>query len=281
MLRKYYEERYAEFLREMAKVAEAYTDGMDRLAASIACIKKYLKELRDYVVKKGFKDDAEEIWCFKEAKPELMSWYIYHTEWQHIIRRLPVGDDEMVNHYFLNEIRAIDRYLEMVAFFHHYYKMKATEIDHVAFIRGKSLETIILPELAEIDPEFSTCCDYVFAKIMAYERLKERLLEEVRLPDLGIRDIDLRWTGDACNLVEVIYGLYDTKQLNHGKAELQEIANFFEEIFKVKLDRFYRRFTEVKERKVLSPTNYLDQMRDAIMRRVEDDLSLKPKRKHP
>ncbi|RKR83337.1 RteC protein [Mucilaginibacter gracilis] len=279
MLRKFYDELYMEFMNEMARIAEEQSSGMDRLAASVPCIREHLKRLRDQVVKVGFKDDAEEIWCFKIAKPQLMSWHIYHTEWHHIERRIPVGDDELTNHYFLNEIRAVDRYLDMVAFFHQYLKMKATEIDHLGFIRGKSLDTIILPELVEIDPEFSTCCDYVFAKIMAYERLRERLLEEVRLPDLGVNGVDMRWTGDACNLVELIYGIYDTGQINHGKAELQEIANFFAEIFKVKLDRFYRRFTEIKDRKLLSPTNFLDQMRDAIIRRIDDDLSLKPKRK--
>ncbi len=280
MLKTFFDELYTEFLREMDRITEENPNGFDRLSAIIHCIRKYLNRLREQVVKYGFKDDTEEVYCFKEAKPMLFAWYIYYTEWHHIESRVPVGDNEVINHYYLDEIRAVDRYLEQVSFFRQYLKMKATELDHLCCIRGKSLDTILMADIIETDPEFSTCCDHVFAKIKAYEMLKERLLEEVRLPDFGVNGVDMRWTGDACNLVEVIYGIFDTQQINHGKVELQDIVTWVEQGLKVNLSRFYRRFTEIKERKMISPTNYLDQMRDAILRRIDDDLALKPKRKH-
>jgi len=280
MLKKYVEERYAAFLKEMDRIIEENPDGFDRLAAVIECVRKYLNALRDHLIKYGFKDDAEEIYCFKEAKPAFLSWYIYHTEWYHILRRVPAGDAGVTNAYFLDEIRSVDRYLGQVVFFCQYAKMKATELDGLCFIRGKSLDSIVLPELVEADPEFSTYADHTFAKIKAYGMLRDSLLEEVRLPDLGVNGVDMRWTGDACNLVEVIYGIYDTQQINHGKVELQEIVTWVEQGLKVNLSRFYRRFTEIKERKMISPTKYLDAMRDAILRRIDDDLKLKPKKKH-
>jgi hypothetical protein len=280
MLKKYVEERYAAFLKEMDRIIEENPDGFDRLAAVIVCVRKYLNALRDFIIKYGFKDDAEEIYCFKEAKPNFLSWYIYHTEWCHIVQRLPAGNPEVTNHYFLDEIRSVDRYLDQVGFFRRYAKAKATELDNLCFIRGKSMDSMLLPELVEYDAEFSTYADHTFAKIKAYEMLKDSLLEEVRLPDLGLNSIDLRWTGDACNLVEVIYGIYDTQQINHGKVELQDIVTWLEQSLKVDLSRFYRRFTQIKERKMTSPTKFLDEMRDAIMRRVDDDLKLKPKKKH-
>ncbi|HEY8929597.1 MAG TPA: RteC domain-containing protein [Mucilaginibacter sp.] len=280
MLKNYVEERYAAFLREMDGIIEENPDGFDRLAAIILCVRKYLKELRDHIVQYGFKDDTEEIYCFKEAKPNFLSWYIYHTEWYHIMQRVPAGSAEVTNAYFLDEIRSIDRYLDQIGFFRRYYDAKATELDSLCFIRGKSMDTLLMPELVEYDPEFSTYADHTFAKIIAYERLRDALMEEVRLPDLGVKGIDLRWTGDACNLVELIYGIYDTGQINHGKAELQDIVTWLEDALKVNLSRFYRRFTEIKERKIISPTKYLDSMRDAILRRIDDDLKLKPKKKY-
>lgn len=280
MLKKWFDELYTEFLREMDRIIEENPDGFDRLAAVIVCVRKYLNALRGHIVKYGFQDDAEEIYCFKEAKPALLAWYIYHTEWYHILRRVPAGNAEVVNHYFLEEIRGVERYLEQVAFFCQYAKMKATELDSLCFIRGKSMDSILLPEMVEYDTEFSTYADHVFAKIKAYEMLKNALLEEVRLPDMGVNGVDMRWTGDACNLVELIYGIYDTQQINHGKVELQEIVTWMEQGLKVNLSRFYRRFTEIKERKMISKTKFLDEMRDAILRRVDDDLKLKPKKKH-
>lgn len=280
MLRKFFDELYAEFLREMDRIIEESPDGFDRLSQVIICVRKYLNRLREHLIKYGFKDDAEEIYCFKEAKPAFLSWYIYHTEWYHVMQRVPAGNAEVINHYFLDEIWSVDRYLDQVGFFRRYAKAKATELDGLCFIRGKSMDSILMPELVEYDPEFSTYADHTFAKIKAYEMLRDALLEEVRLPDMGINGVDLRWTGDACNLVEVIYGIYDTQQINHGKVELQEIVTWLEQSLKVDLSRFYRRFTQIKERKMTSPTKYLDEMRDAIMRRIDDDLKLKPKRKH-
>lgn len=280
MLKKYFDERYEEFLKEIDTIIETYADGFVRLTEIIVCIRKYLKNLRDYIVRYGFKDDAEEIFCFKTAKPAFVSWYIYYTEWHHIQRRVPVGNAEVVNHFFLEEIRNIERYLSQVSFFVQYEGMRATELDHLCFIRGKSPDSILLPEPIEFDPEFSTYADYVFAKIRAYYRLRDHLLDDIRLPDLGINGVDMRWTGDACNLVEVIYGIYDTQQINHGKVELQEIVTWMEQSLKIDLSRFYRRFTQIKERKMTSPTKFLDSMRDAIMRRVDDDLKLKPKKRY-
>lgn len=280
MLKNYVQERYAAFLKEMDGIIEENPDGFDRLAAIIVCVRKCLDALRAKVVKVGFQDDAEEIYCFKEAKPGFLSWYIYHTEWYHVMQRVPAGDADVINHYFLDEIRSVDRYLDQVGFFRRYLKAKATELDGLCFIRGKSMDSMLLPELVEYDPEFSTYADHTIAKIKAYEMLKDSLLEEVRLPDLGVNGVDLRWTGDACNLVEVIYGIYDTQQLNHGKVELQQIVDWLEQSLKVDLSRFYRRFTQIKERKMTSPTKFLDEMRDAILRRVDDDLKLKPKKKH-
>lgn len=280
MLKKYVEERHAAFLKEMDQIIEENPDGFDRLAAIVVCLRKHLNALRDHIVQYGFKDDDEEIYCFKEAKPGFLSWYIYHTEWYHIMQRVPAGSAEITNAYFIDEIRSVDRYLDQVGFFRRYAKVKATELDGLCFIRGKSMDSILLPELVEADPEFSTYADHTIAKIKAYEMLKDSLLEEVQLPDLGVNGVDMRWTGDACNLVEVIYGIYDTRQINHGKVELQEIVTWLEQSLKVDLSRFYRRFTQIKERKMTSPTKFLDEMRDAIMRRIDDDLKLKPKRKH-
>lgn len=264
----------------MDSIIEENQDGFDRLSAIIICVRKYLNRLRAHIVKYGFAADAEEIYCFKEAKPAFLSWYIYHTEWYHILQRVPAGNVEVTNDYFLDEVRSVDRYLDQVGFFRRYAKAKATELDALCFIRGKSMDSILLPELVEYDPEFSTYADHTFAKIKAYEMLKDALLEEVRLPDFGVNGVDMRWTGDACNLVEVIYGIYDTQQINHGKVELQEIVTWVEQGLKVNLNRFYRRFTEIKERKMISKTKFLDEMRDAILRRVDDDLKLKPKKKH-
>ncbi|MES2276021.1 MAG: RteC domain-containing protein [Bacteroidota bacterium] len=273
MYQQFYDGGYEAFMAELTGGGREVG-----LAEVAVLVKRYLGDLKEWVAREGFASEAEEVYCFKVAKPRLHSWLIYYVEVDVIERRVPAGNTEVLNHYYLEELRMVERYLQQVAFFHQYYRSGATELDGLCFMRGKSLDGLLLPGLPEPDPAFSTYADYTFAKIMAYERLKAFLLEAVCLPDLGqIGDqTKLRWTGDMCSLVELIYGLHDTGQLNNGEAELQDIVAWLENSLKINLSRFYRRFMEIKERKMVSKTKFLDSMRDAINKRIDDDLAWRP-----
>jgi hypothetical protein len=81
--------------------------------------------------------------------------------------------------------------------------------------------------------------------------------------------------GDKVNLVEVIYAIYFTGQLNHGNADLSLIIRFMEKHLQIDLSRAYRDFIDIRNRKVSSPTRFIDQMRESIHKRVDDDLAFK------
>lgn len=76
----------------------------------------------------------------------------------------------------------------------------------------------------------------------------------------------LRWTGDSCNLIELAYGLFDFRQINDGEVDLSDVM----EVFQINLSRNFRRFTEIKRRKSISKTRFLDQMKAAVEKRIED-----------
>ncbi len=86
------------------------------------------------------------------------------------------------------------------------------------------------------------------------------------------------WTGDQVNLVELIYGLYYTGQINHGNVEVKEIQEAVEQLFSVKIKAGYHVFGNIRRRKSLSPTAFLDKMRDSIQKRVDEDLAYHPHR---
>ena len=68
-------------------------------------------------------------------------------------------------------------------------------------------------DVPPLDPSFCTIGDYLFAKFIALERLRDIVVTEMQVPSLaGAGEVrskkgkELRWTGDSCNLIELAYG---------------------------------------------------------------------------
>jgi RteC protein len=72
---------------------------------------------------------------------------------------------------------------------------------------------------------------------------------------------------------------YDTLQINEGKADLSDIIDWLEQSLQVNLSRYYRRFMEIKQRKAMSKTRYLDEMRDVVNKRIDDTDALDKERR--
>ncbi|HEY9002818.1 MAG TPA: RteC domain-containing protein, partial [Mucilaginibacter sp.] len=116
----------------------------------------------------------------------------------------------------------------------------------------------------------------LFAKFIAYDKLQHYLLEQIgllweieRAHPQGLRSKQLHWTGDICNLVELVYGLYETKQINNGDVSLTEVVNCMEQLFQINLGRVNRIFIDIRRRKVVSHTRFMEQMRTAILHRID------------
>jgi len=87
----------------------------------------------------------------------------------------------------------------------------------------------------------------------------------------------MRWTGETINLVEIAYGIWLTGQLNNGQlnngqVSVTEIVEFLEVAFRVKIGKPHRRWQGIARRKRLGYTRFLDEMKGAIEKRVEEEL---------
>ncbi|WP_419699065.1 RteC domain-containing protein [Mucilaginibacter sp. NFX135] len=230
----------------------------------------------------------EEIDFFKRVKPQFDALRIYYIGKYDLEIRMPVADTESLKEFYREELRTLQRFFRHVCFYYEYYRLGATELDRLYFVRGAEAPGVLLPELPDQDPGFSTAGDYLFAKIIAYERLQGDLLRAVGALDPAYKGRAetaeelpaLKWTGDKVNLVEVIYAIYFTGQLNHGNADLSLIIRFMEKHLEIDLSRAYRDFIDIRNRKISSPSRYIDQMRESIHKRVDDDLAFKVSRKN-
>ena len=289
MIKEYCDELYGLLQEDLQLADDLGQPTVNRLSLNLTIVCKYLNSLRVRVAETGFVSVEEEIDFFKWGKPRFYRWMIYYQECFAIETHLPPEPGEARAEYYREQLRYLDHFLRRHEFQYQYYRLGATELDNVYFVRGVQTELVLLSALPEVDPVFGTLQDYLFAKFMAYELLKNMLLDRLREADprlapfldgAAVKNVpQLRWTGDKINLVEVIYALYFTGQLNNGNADLSVIIQFMERHLQIDLSRAYRDFIDIRNRKVSSPTRFIEQMRDSIHKRIDDELAFKPVKK--
>jgi len=288
MLAKMSEELYGKLQEQINQCNGEESDPFKLLTEILKHVNHALKILRDYIVDNPFKDDDEQIWFFKIIKPKFYCLRIYYLERYDLQTAVPTANIKKIKQFYHDELTMIMRFFQRNAFVYQYYRRGATELDKIYFLRGINVESVLTPDIPEHDCEFSTSQDHLYSKIKAHELLQDYILTQLRSLQVQISpqtavntksDLNkLSWTGDKTNLVEVIYGLFYTGQLNNGNATIADIIKWMEHNLQIDLSRSYKNFIDIKNRKRDSPTRFLDKMRDFILQRIDEDLRYKPNR---
>ena len=288
MLAKMSEELYNQLNEQINQIVEVEIDTFKLLSEILKVVREALKKLKEYILDHPFKDDDEQIWFFKCVKPKFYSLRLFYLERYDLQTAIPSGNPKQIKQFYHDELATIMRFFQRNAFIYQYYRRGATELDRIYFVRGVDVKSVLIPDIPEQDCDFSTTQDYLFSKIKAYELLQEYILTQLRFLDNQVfvqpaTDVKnetnkLTWTGDKTNLVEVIYGLFYTGQLNNGNATVSDIIKWMEANMQIDLKRSYRNFIDIRNRKRDSPTRFLDKMREYIHQRIDEDNTYKPNR---
>jgi len=257
------------------------SDNVRKAQKSVTCIKNALTQLKAFCVQYTFTDEAEEIHFFKKTKPELFSKLIYYVKIFNIESRRPTGSREIQETYLKHELEKLTFFFSNHLEFYQYYRMDSTYLDDRYFMRGKENLHLYHDSLMfYVDPDFSTSHDYMVAKIIANDRLEVFLKTELDALSIKVNNPKLGQVGHMCNnliqwtdsktaLVELIYAIYACGSINNGHCEIRELTAFFEHIFNIRLSDIYRTYLEIKVRS--TPTKYIDNLKAALLRKMEED----------
>ena len=249
---------------------------------SVVCIKYTLSQLKTFILNYTFKSIKEEIFFFKNIKPEIFSQLIYFVKIFNIESHRPLGSSEIQKKYLKHELKKLTFFCNSHLEFYQYYRMNCTYLDEKYFVRGKEDLQLYQDSLMfYVDPDFSTSHDYMVAKIIANDRLEVYLNKELEAlsikssnpnwEQLGITgNSQLQWTDSKTSLIELIYALYATGSINNGRMDIRELAAFFEQAFNLKLNDLYRTYLEIKIRS--TPTKYIDTLKTALLKKMDEDL---------
>jgi hypothetical protein len=274
-LQKLSEKLYAQL---SAQIEETFSieNPLEKLRSGLSLVQKALAQLKIDLNKNGFSDQEEEIYFFKKGKPQVYSLLIFITERYAIENSMPLLGKEQQLAHLEAQLFFINRFFRQNEFLYQYYRLKATDLDDRYFTRNGGAQLVGFAEVPDVDPSFSTVADYLFSKFMAYEKLQGFLKQDIEMRK-GVegnihKDVfkELKWTGEAVNMVELVYGVYETGQVNGGKISLTELMDFFGQVFHVNISGYFKRFADIKRRKSMSKTRYLDEMQQLVAKRIED-----------
>jgi len=286
MLQEHVSRLQRQLVADLEQLSFSSNQPLEKLTSALRLIRQSLNKLKEDMEAHPFKSAQEQIDFFKYVKPSLYQWQIYYTELYTIETGFPLGDTEKQIAYLAQELRYIERFFQQYAFLYQYFKLDANELDNLYFIRGEEIQSVLIPNVPDVNPGFATSGDYLFSKFMAFEKLRGWLVEKMLYLkgnpasplQLNSEPDDLKWTGDTINLAEIGIGIYQTKQMNNGTATLAQIFRWLEEKLQVKIGVPSKRLSELRRRKRLSRTQYLDEMKEIIIQKLDKEDEFDPKR---
>lgn len=265
-------------LREELSLNASISAPIERFNGAVKIIDKALLALKDYLATHQL-TVQEEIFIFKEVKPQMEAFRVEEGLRFSILNYKPVGTPKVQIKYMGEELVSLQSLFRRNGFYYQYYKNGFDELDNLFFLRGSGSLALPIPEIPDVESDFSTPVSCLYSKFMGFERVQIFILKEInKLKPLNGNPVPanleeeetLRWTGDVINIIEVAYGIWLTGQLNNGNASLSQIVRWLEGHLDVKLGNVQKRFTEMERRKRVSTTKYLDQMSDAVKHKLEN-----------
>lgn len=250
------------------------SERLDKLQESmkmLTVLEESLEELKSLLTSYSFERSEDEIHFFKEVKPQFFSLLIYYREIYYIEMRMPPGTYDDRIKYLEEALSRIKHFFDMNIDFYQYYRSKSTHLDECYFMRGRQNSELFFDALYfERDRSFSSCCDYLVAKIMANDMLSQYLNQKIQqlqypipqtmfTPDVFYPKVKLTWTGKKSELVEQIYAWEGVGCFNNGDVSLKDLTEYIENVFNINLGDYYHTFLEMRNKKG-SRTAFLDKL---------------------
>jgi hypothetical protein len=217
----------------------------------------------------------ERIELNKDVFPEIIALRFSAIMRYQIETYMPAGPDYLSLSWLEQQLAQIKLHRELNAFYYQYYKTGSAELDELYFAGGKALQPDLILAEAPVAPDIAPAMSTVFARFRAEDLIEKELIGWLKGPESRQSPVaddsgQIRWTGDIVNLVELIYGLHLTGQINNGNLSMNDIVRWAERHLGVSIGIIQRKFSEIQRRKRLSPTKYIDQLKDAVLKKIEE-----------
>lgn len=233
-----------------------------------------IRQLKDLLRQYQFPDWSNEIYFFKNTKPQFVAVYIYYSKVLAVEASKPYADSQALRSYYESERSNLLYFYNEQREFISYYRRKSTYLDKKYFVRFKfDFKLKLSPELYSYDEEFSTSHDHIVSQIMANDLLEQYLTNKIDSKDSKENSIDhirnLEWTAPKVALIELLYALHQTKCFNGGHSDLAEIFRWAENSLNIGLGNYHKTLSEIRLRKT-NRTKFLSLLQQNFNQYLDD-----------
>ncbi len=252
-----------------------------KLQLKTECYYEVILQLKSFIQNHSFIDLEEEINFFKVIKPGFTSEYLLYKQSLHTLIKMPIGNKSVQINYYEQKLKEITYFFHTNQEFYQYFRLNSTHLDTLYFVRqNKELMHFADAGCINFDPAFSSSHDHILAQLMANDRLEVFLKDQIseisglsKTPHVEDQryfpNYDFKWTENKSALIELIYALYYTGCINHGKCDIIKLSSFFEKAFNVQLTDIYRGFQDIKSRNI--QTKFLDNLKNTLQKRIDEE----------
>ena len=79
------------------------------------------------------------------------------------------------------------------------------------------------------------------------------------------------WTGNAINLIELIYACHELKQFNDGEISLKSLTEYVGRVFGVDIKDASSYYARIRRRKDDERTYFIDRIKEVLLKKMERD----------
>jgi hypothetical protein len=259
---------------EIERIEHTEISSMTKSIEASRVLREAYSQLKAFVLSYAFPSEEEEILFFKEIKPRLCFRIIYYSKLYNIEMDRPAGTEKQ-REYLNDLLNGINKYNSKRLDFIRYYRSGSSHFDSLYFLRGQTdTEQYMETFSYEFDPNFTTNCDFKVAKVLSNDMLSDYLMREIEalndnnnlmMGSFGFPAIKLTWKGTKAELQEQILS-WDSDS-TFGDVPLTQLHSYIQNIFNIQLDsNLSRVLDDLKIR--LSPTPYIDKLKNALLRRM-------------
>lgn len=275
-------ELYQQLEQQLDRITQDDLDNIEAAKLSYLAAERSLLQLKSTMATYSFQNTEEEIYFFKILKPKFYSKMIYYMKVYEIESQKSLRTSRSLKKYFKKYLASINGYLEQHLAFCQYVNSGATYMDMVYFRRATHDLTIGF-DLSYLDCNENFCSnhDLTLATLTANKWLYDYLnneLDKLKAPSAELKktsfdDLELNWAETKASFIELLYGLqtlgafYNTK--TRTKADISQVARFFETTLKIDLGNYYRTFQEIRIRKK-GRTVFIDKLREHLIQRMDE-----------
>lgn len=232
---------------------------------SIPELKNKIKEFEELLAEtKSVAYSAEmdidvEIYCFKVVKPQILGRILFLND-VILIKSEEMSGMVEFNKSNLNfKSQEIEKFIDSHKQFIRYMRAEETKFDTQYFTRESvELKSSTHAYYCGCLTKFATAFDMECAQLFRYDLLGKFIAYRYHVLDtnddmlLGISStipLNLTWTKNETDLIELIYGLFAVGAFNRGTVDVKEIVELFERSFNFKIKDCYKTYRHCRNRK--------------------------------